>query len=257
MRQPLLQQPGRPAWQRDRFGGGAAFDIPEQDGGVAGPVDVADIQIRDPVRDNAAIGPEQHPVGDHDCGAGEQLSEGGAGAAMPDDPRAAHAEMHGDLRGAQRAVPGQQPAQVAVIPAGLLRVTAAPRGLERPGVDGEGVIGDPLAGVLQPFPLLPVIGRQRITRRKPGETPPVHQGTDARAQGTGGIVVTGEHRPRGRLPYPAGLQPVLRQHCPRERTRAAADPAGRHEHGDVPQPDQIRIDGPRRVHRPVRVDLTG
>ncbi len=165
--------------------------------------------------------------------------------------------MRGDLRGAQRAVPHQQPAQVAAIPPGLPRVAATLRGRERSPVDGEGVIDDPPAGVLQVLPLPLVVRHQRITRRPWGEMPSVHQGANARIQGAGGVVVAGQHGPGGRLPHPPGLHPVLRQHRPRQGTGTAADPTGGHEHGDVPQPDQIRLDGARGVHLPMRVDLPG
>ena len=89
-----------------------------------------------------------------------------------------------------------------------------------------------------------------------GRTRAVHQGADARVRAPVAVSCR-PASPWWSTPHPPGLHPVLRQHRPGQRGSTAAEPAAGHEHGDVPQPDQIRLDGARGVHRPVRVDLPG
>ena len=66
MGQPLFQEPDGPFRRGQRLPGGAPFDVGQQDRRVAGPVDVIDKEVIDPVGHDAGIGAEQKPVGDHD-----------------------------------------------------------------------------------------------------------------------------------------------------------------------------------------------
>jgi hypothetical protein len=58
MGQPLLQEPNGPLRQSQRLARSAPLDVGQQDRGVAGPVDVVDDEIVDPVGHDAGIGAE-------------------------------------------------------------------------------------------------------------------------------------------------------------------------------------------------------
>ena len=80
---------GPPAGQVHALGGGAAFDVGQQDRGVAGPVDVVDDQVVDAVGDDAGVDAEQQPVGDHDVEVREHrlrsLVEDSSDSSMAED----------------------------------------------------------------------------------------------------------------------------------------------------------------------------
>ncbi len=255
--QPLLQQPHRPPRQRHGLGRSPPFDIGQQHRRVTGPVDVADAQVSDPVRDNPAVTPQQQLIGQHDVGAREQFGQDRAGTATAVDVAGLPSEVLGDLHGTGGAALQHQPPQVVARPLAARGIVAPAGGRHRPLMDGERLIDDPPAGGLQMHPLLLLIGHQRITPGSRREPTPAHQGGNPRAQGAAVVGETLQH-PAGRpLALQPGLHPVLGQHRPGQRGGATGCLTRRHEPADVPQPGQIHADRVRGVEFPVRPDQAG
>ena len=175
VRQPLLEQPHRRPRQGGALGGGAPFDVGQQDRRIPGPVDVSDLQVGDAVGDDAGVDAEQQPVGDHDFEVREHrqrsLVEDSGGSSMAEDVDR-HANCLSGLAAADRAECRQQPAEVLVRPRTRARMPPSGDGRQRMPMRGVGDIDLLSADRGQPMPFGLGVGRQWPPIRLNVEVPP-------------------------------------------------------------------------------------
>ncbi|WP_239591646.1 hypothetical protein [Mycolicibacterium tusciae] len=245
MRQPLLEQPHRWPRQGGALGGGAAFDIGQQNSRIPGPVDVSDLQVGDTVRDDAGVDPEQQPVGDHDFEVREHrlrsLVEDSGDSSMAEDVDR-HANRLSGLAAAERAVRRQQPAEVLVRPRARARMPPSGNGRQRMPMRGIGVIDLLSADRGKSLPFSLGVGRQRPPIRLNVEVPPGGQFHHAVADTAAGSRVTLHQGPSQRLQPVRARHPELRQLPAPQIGDAAGEPLiGERSHHPV-QPTHVVAD---------------
>ena len=255
--EPLLEQPDRPAGQVQALGSGPALHIGQQDDGVPGPVDVADHQVVDAVRDDAGVDAEQQPVGDHRVQAREQVAAGVQDTAALADHVVRAAQVLTERDDADGARPGQQPAQVIPAPA-VLTGMAAPAGRGRGLlVRGERLAGDRLAGAGQAGPLGLGIRRQLMMVALGVEGPAGRELGHSGVQGAACGLEPEQHPAGACLLRAGGGHPVAGRLRSPQAGRVPGEPGGGQAAGHVPHGRRVVLHRAGRVDRAVRVDQLG
>ena len=257
VRQPLLEQPHRRPRQGGALGGGAPFDVGQQDRRIPGPVDVSDLQVGDAVGDDAGVDAEQQPVGDHDFEVRKHrqrsLVEDSGDSSMAEDVDR-HANCLSSLAAADRAECRQQPAEVLVRPRTRARMPPSGDGRQRMPMRGVGDIDLLSADRGQPLPFGLGVGRQRPPIRLNVEVPPRGQFQHPVAETAAGSCVTLHQGPSQRLQPVRARHPELRQlPAPQIGDAAGETLIGECSHHPV-QPTHVVVDRASGIGTAVRVD---